>query len=131
MDDTFNYPCRMNTPHAPSWVGDPATREPSADERLLIDNRDHILVWGYAQDEDAGYEFDEMALVSLFGMFYLVQTSGCSCPSPGEMWHVEWSGDIDTLWRKVIAGEYTGYTLPKWAQDHMNRAFSMAKGMTT
>ncbi len=130
MDDMFTYPAKYGT-QGPYWVGDPRTDSPSAEERLLIDKQDSIVIWGYAEDVELSYEFDEMALVSLDGVFYLVQANGCSCPSPAETWHVEWSGDLDTLWRKVVKGEYTGYTLPFWAMNEITRAFEMARSMTT
>jgi len=72
---------------------------------------------GGVVDENAGYEYDEFALVQIDGVFYLLQTIGCSCPSPSETWHVRHKGTIADIRAAIISGEYDGYTLPGRKRD--------------
>ncbi len=44
-------------------------------------NEEVELISFYA-DENLLYEFDEACVVKFEGMFYLLHTSGCSCPLP-------------------------------------------------
>lgn len=70
------------------WVGHPRCDNPGETESFLIKHREDILVLGQIVDEAACYSYDDWALIRVLGEFYLLNTSGCSCPSPSETWSV-------------------------------------------
>jgi hypothetical protein len=91
------------------WIGDPACDGIGEKERLFIDRRADVqLIAGACAD--LSYEFDETAVCRLDGKFYVLNTSGCSCPSPSEKWGVAY-GPIDTLAEvaKTISGDKAMY----------------------
>lgn len=94
------------------WVGHPACEQKGEDETLLIERRADVELVGGIEDEDLNYEYDEFALVKLDGVYYLLQTSGCSCPSPSETWSVQQKGTLQEIRDSITSGEYKGYTLP-------------------
>jgi hypothetical protein len=63
------------------WIGHP--RSFAADHPLSIGRRELVVV-ARIDDDTACYSFDDWALVKLGADYYLLQTSGCSCPSPTE-----------------------------------------------
>lgn len=71
-----------------NWIANPLCFDPGEPERKLIDNRSRLVVHGEVSDAEANYSFDDYALVSLDGDYYLLNTSGCSCPNPSEVWGV-------------------------------------------
>jgi hypothetical protein len=65
-------------------------------------------------DETLSYEYDECAVVRYKGNLYLLQTSGCSCPSPTETWRVILGPYTkEDLLSQIKSGNYQGYTLPE------------------
>lgn len=70
------------------WVANGATSHRGEHETLLIENREQLEVIGYVTDAEADYSFDDFALVRFKRKYYLLRTSGCSCPSPTEEWYV-------------------------------------------
>ncbi len=62
-----------------------------SEERYLIDNCNAALTICEVQDGGA-YEYDNWALIQLNDMYYVVNTSGCSCPDPSDTWGVVSSG---------------------------------------
>jgi hypothetical protein len=70
------------------WIGNPRCESPRDVERELIARRADLVVFGYVVDADACYSYDDYALVRLDAAYYLLRTSGCSCPSPTETWEV-------------------------------------------
>ena len=70
------------------WVASPNGEDLSEEELKLVARRPDIIVYGYVNDAEASYSFDDYALISLDGWFYLLHTSGCSCPSPCERWGI-------------------------------------------
>lgn len=96
------------------WVGHPDCDSPGVEEQLLIDRRADIRIIGSIVDDTLSYEYDEFALVELDGLFYLLQTSGCSCPSPSETWGVDIGPTtLQEIRNFITGGHYEGYTLPK------------------
>ena len=95
------------------WTGDPACEEPNALEQLMIDRRNDLEIVGGIEDEDLSYEYDEYVVVRLDGMYYLLHTCGCSCPSPTETWCVV-NGPccLNAIRNVFTSGKYAGYTLP-------------------
>lgn len=84
------------------------------EEKVLCDNRDEIFVIGTIDDDHATYDYNDWALITLNGQFYLLSTSGCSCPSPKETWHIQIGPTTKEEVKKFIEeGEYGGYTMPK------------------
>ena len=55
----------------------------------LVRRRNDVLVHAEYSVPDLRFEYDELALIELDGMFYILQTSGCSCPSPSETWIID------------------------------------------
>lgn len=105
------------------WVGHPdggggygkGTPDASLD---LIGHRGDIEIFGGIVDPDASYSYDDWALVRLRDQFYMLSTSGCSCPSPSETWHVEIGpATLDEIRKHVTSGKYDGYTMPKTHED--------------
>lgn len=82
--------------------------------KYLVDRRSDIDVLGGVIDEDLSYEYDEFALIKLDGDFYLLETSGCSCPSPTETWGiVQGPASLSQIKECLVQGKYGGYTLPE------------------
>lgn len=98
-----------------SWVAhrdaDPAEGSVAA---ALVKRRYDIEILGGITDDEASYSYDDWALCRLDGAYYLLSTSGCSCPSPSETWRVEIGpATLAEVRKHVLDGDYTGYTLPK------------------
>lgn len=72
------------------WVANPACSEPSDNDNLLIDNRDKVCLVAECSNANLSWEYDETAVVYLRDHgWFLLGTSGCSCPSPNETWGAE------------------------------------------
>jgi len=98
------------------WIGHPSCESPGKAEQDLIDHRAEILVYAEIADDEADYSYDDFALIRLKGtdLWYLLNTSGCSCPSPDETWNVQIGPTTLAEVRKFVTeGEYSGYTMPK------------------
>lgn len=61
-------------------------------EKLLIDNKDKVVILCESNDPCADYSYDDYALLELNGYYFVINTSGCSCPSPSETWYVVMHG---------------------------------------
>lgn len=72
-----------------SWACSNHCERPGEDEQRLIDRRSEVVVLGEVCDAEADYSYDDFALVRLDDDYYLLNTSGCSCPSPSETWSVQ------------------------------------------
>lgn len=77
------------------WIGHPRCESPSEREKFLIEHREDIEVIAQIADTDACYSYDDYAVIRVLvrgrskrESFYLLNTSGCSCPSPSETWCV-------------------------------------------
>lgn len=102
------------------WVGSPECENRGAIELHLIAHRDEINVIGGIEDEEDSWSYDEIALVELHGQYYLLQTAGCSCPSPSETWEVvSGPASLDNIAETVLKGDYNGYTLPKNKEEEL------------
>lgn len=98
------------------YMSGPASRGAPVDspEAMLISRRYDIEILGGIDDEDASYYYDEFALCRLDNDYYLLNTAGCSCPSPTETWTVEIGpATLADIAAFVRGGHYSGYTLPK------------------
>ncbi len=71
------------------WVGHESCGGGGEREELLIRRRDDIYLVAYVEDPEADYSYDDRAVVKLDKDYYIVSTSGCSCPSPSETWGVD------------------------------------------
>lgn len=95
------------------WIANDRCENPGELEKLIIAHREDLIVWGEVSDDDACYSYDDWALVQLDNDFYLLATSGCSCPSPSETWYVNVGpGTLDDILAKIESGDYDGYTVP-------------------
>jgi hypothetical protein len=95
------------------WAGNGACESPGPDEKYVIDNRDKFKFLGGITDDQASYSYDDWALLKHKGKFWLLATSGCSCPSPSETWRVEAKEvTLTQLRKKLESGDYQGYTVP-------------------
>lgn len=80
----------------------------------LVKRRYEIEIIGGVVDQEASYSYDEMALCKLGNDYYLLSTSGCSCPSPSETWGIEIGPTtLSEIKQHIQSGNYQGYTLPK------------------
>lgn len=70
------------------WIAHPMARPSDDLGKKLVKNRAKIEVLWEINDDYAGYTFDDFALIRLGREYYLLNTSGCSCPSPCENWLV-------------------------------------------
>lgn len=95
------------------WIAHPSGGSNDDASRKLVERRADILVLGEIEDENLSYEYDQFALISLDGEFYLLETSGCSCPDPTETWFVqEGPCSLSDIKEFMLSGKYEGYTLP-------------------
>lgn len=60
-------------------------------EKLLIDNAADVKLLCEKSD-GRSYEYDDSALLEYNGVYYVMNTSGCSCPDPCETWGLEFQG---------------------------------------
>jgi hypothetical protein len=90
------------------WVGHPGCESKGMHEAELIRRRDEVEVIGEVQDVEANYSYDDYAICKLDGQYYLLETAGCSCPSPTETWGVN-------------AGPCTLDQLEKYLHDFRNQ----------
>lgn len=108
-----NPPMKLK-PIDPHWIGHPDCEQDGDAVRYIKEHRAELEVYGEIADDDACYSYDNFALVKAPNGWYLLQTSGCSCPSPRETWRVEIGpatpAEIEEF---VRGGHYDGYTLPK------------------
>ena len=110
------------------WVGHPNCDTKRPLEELLIARRADIELLGTIEDKDASYSYDDFALVRLDADYYLLNTTGCSCPSPSETWHVEIGpATLDEIEAFLLGGHYQGYTVPKRQMDEFLAALSAAR----
>ncbi len=96
------------------WIADSGCKDPGDPERLLIDRRDDLELIAEIDDPNADYSYDSAAVVKLGTDYYVVGTSGCSCPSPSETWGV-YLGPVakDEAVKYFAEGEYAGCTYPQ------------------
>ena len=113
------------------WVGHPDAPYYPCDnprsyiETMLVKRRYEIEIIGGVQDEEASYSYDDWALCKLDGQYYLLSTSGCSCPSPSETWRLEIGpATLGEIERHVRYGDYDGYTVPKRQEDDFLKLLS-------
>ena len=99
--------------HSFGWVGHPRCENQGDVEKEFIENREKLEIIGGVVDETLSYEYDEFAVVRYKEDLYLLETSGCSCPSPVETWHII-HGPItkEQLLSEIKVGNYQGYSLP-------------------
>lgn len=95
------------------WIGNPKCDNPGELERLFINRRAEVDVLGRISDDNASYDYDDWAVCELDGAYYLLSTSGCSCPDPSETWGVQMGPlSLEEIRARLVAGEYEGYTVP-------------------
>lgn len=84
--------------------------ELSDPERLFMQNKDRATCLLLTEDPEACYSYDDYALCSLDGVYYVFNTSGCSCPSPDETWRLEAHGTKTEIqdWINTFPG-YSGF----------------------
>lgn len=100
--------------HPFGWVGHPRCEHQKEVEREFIANREKLEIIGGVVDETLSYEYNEFAVVKYKRKLYLLETSGCSCPSPTETWYiVHGPSTKKELIKSINAGDYQGYTLPE------------------
>ena len=71
------------------WIAHPNRSPNNKLEQKLVKNRYQLEIYGGVSDPEAHYSYDDVALVRLDNDYYLLRTSGCSCPSPSETWWIE------------------------------------------
>lgn len=115
------FPIRLNQKNEDSswyWVAHPAGGCDTPETTKLIENRYKLWIYGGVEDKEASYSYDDWALVKLGRDWYLLSTSGCSCPSPSETWRIEIGpATLLKIRAHVTGGYYDGYTVPKKQMD--------------
>lgn len=110
-----------------NWIAHERCENASTREQNLIARRDEIEVFGEISDDEASYSYDDWALIRLDGQFYLLQTSGCSCPSPSETWGIAVGpATLAEVRAHIDTGDYSGYTLPKRQEEDFKKMFDEA-----
>lgn len=108
------------------WVGHPDCDGPTASEQALIGSRNRVELLVFIEDPDANYSYDEAAIVLLDGVYYLCQTSGCSCPSPTATWRVTTYGTADEVADSIRRGDYFGRTYSRMDEGALLAALAPA-----
>jgi hypothetical protein len=92
------------------WVGHPD----AGDTSEISTRRYEVEIHGGIQDEEASYSYDDYCLCELDNKFYLLNTSGCSCPSPTETWGIEIGPvTLEEVRQFILGDHYSGYSVPK------------------
>jgi hypothetical protein len=107
------YPYKITADDWWNWIAAPEGGDGDERSKLLIANRHDLEVVGEVVDSEASYSYDDWALVRLKGKYYLLSTSGCSCPSPSETWGVQHGPmTLSQIRKEITNGNYQGYTVP-------------------
>ena len=90
------------------WIAHPNREGESTDETAtIIANRDRIEVVAEWADPTLEWEFFEIAVIRLDGNYYALTTSGCSCPSPTEVWSIDYGpATLDEMRTWVALGPH-------------------------
>lgn len=126
--DTIPY--RLNES---DWMAHPGCEGAQEMERLLIERRADVWCYGTVEDAEASYSYEDYALVSLDDVFYLLRTSGCSCPSPTETWGVIHYGTLDEIekYLRDDVADPQGFTVTKRQADEFMALVSKARDNAT
>lgn len=130
MSVTINNPARMLdlSNSYGEWIAHPKCSRPTEHELDLIGHRGDILVYAEISDDEASYSYDDFALVKLKTKWYLLNTTGCSCPDPNETWNIQIGpATLKEIREFVSGGNYDGYTVPKKQIDQFLQAIDAAK----
>lgn len=101
--------------YSASWPGHPDCERPSTAEQEIIAARaaGKLRLIGMIEDDNASWSYDDFALVRVEESYYLLNSSGCSCPSPSETWNVEIGpAALADIRKHLVDGKYEGYTVP-------------------
>jgi len=109
------------------WVGHPRCDNPGEFEKQFIENRSKLEVIGGVVDDTLSWEYDDFAIVRYKRHLYLLETSGCSCPSPTETWRVI-HGPMKKaeLIKEIKSGNYRGYTLKPHIEEELLKVVDAA-----
>lgn len=80
-------------------------------QREIIDNWESVETIAESCDPWADYSFDDYALLRLGDVYYITNASGCSCPSPSEVWGVVKRGtraEVEAMLRENVDETYSG-----------------------
>lgn len=89
LEDTAHRPFingKENEDCPYSWVGHPDAGG-DYERGPIIDARDDIEILAAISGAER-WEYNEHAFITVNDMYYILHTSGCSCPSPSETWHI-------------------------------------------
>lgn len=114
------------------WIGHPDGAE-SDEEKRLVAHRKDLVVYGLVADAEADYSYHDYALVSLGAEFYLLETSGCSCPSPTETWSITFGPlSLDRLVEEFESdlASRANWTMPQRQLAEFRATFETARTYT-
>ena len=86
------------------WACSPDSSQNTEFGQRLIDERDKVWVVAEWTCPDLSYEYDDYAVVRLGRRYAVLNTSGCSCPSPTETWGILFEGTKAEV-RKYLEAE--------------------------
>lgn len=110
------------------WIANPKCSSHDPAEQNLIGHRGDILVYAEISDDEASYSYDDFALIRLGKDWYLLNTTGCSCPDPSETWNIQIGpASLKAVKEFVEGGNYSGYTVPKKQLGEFLAAFKAAR----
>lgn len=93
----------------------------------LMELRDAAAVLAEV-DVGESYEYDIRTVVATGETWWLVTTSGCSCPSPSETWSVEQKATRIEMTERILAAEAEEMAKPEG--DYARRPFAqLAKAL--
>lgn len=87
MARDVTYPMSGSKLDEYDWIANARGNE-YEENRVLINRRNELVIFGEVNDAEANYSYDDYALVRLDADYYLLSTSGCSCPDPSETWGI-------------------------------------------
>lgn len=66
-------------------------------ERFVVDRRAKATTLCESRDPHADYSFNNFALIEIDNYYFVFGTTGCSCPSPDEVWGFVMMGTREEL----------------------------------
>lgn len=83
------------------WACHPDARGVTGAEKMLQERRAEVMLVTEASVGGQCYSYDDYCVVMLDDVYYLLNTTGCSCPSPTETWCVLSEGTLEEVKQEI------------------------------